>query len=148
MCAQLRLTLCNTIDCSLPGSSVHAILQARILEWVAIFSSRGSSQPRDQTHVSCIGWQILYYWATSEVHIKILSTLRKIQFNLFNMGLLWSIPTSWNSKLVFQAQDFQQVFFIGNNITAYCKIYQDLYLELKNMWNWLFLLCWLTSNSK
>ena len=45
------------MDCSPPGSSVHGILQARILKWVVILSSRGSSQPRDQTtsHVSCIG---------------------------------------------------------------------------------------------
>ena len=41
------LTLCYPMDCSLPGSSVHGILQARILEWVAVFFSRGSSQPRD-----------------------------------------------------------------------------------------------------
>ena len=47
-------TLCDPLDCSLPGSSVHGILQARILEWVAIFISRGSSPPRDQTEVSCI----------------------------------------------------------------------------------------------
>ena len=47
------LTLCNSIVCSLPGSSVLGILQARILEWVAISSSRGSSQPRDGTQVSC-----------------------------------------------------------------------------------------------
>ena len=46
--------LCNVIDCSLSDSSVHAILQARILEWAAISSSRGSSSPRDQTQVSCI----------------------------------------------------------------------------------------------
>jgi len=52
--AQLCLTLCNPIDCSPPGSSVHAILQARILEWVAIPFSRGSSPPRDQTQVSRI----------------------------------------------------------------------------------------------
>ena len=43
----------DSIDCSSPGSSVHGILQARILQWVAISSSRGSSQPRDQTQVSC-----------------------------------------------------------------------------------------------
>ena len=43
------LTLCDPTDCSLPGSSVHGILQERILEWVAISSARGSSQPRDQT---------------------------------------------------------------------------------------------------
>ena len=44
--AQLCLNLCNPMDCSLPGSSVHGIFQARILEWVAISISRGSSQPR------------------------------------------------------------------------------------------------------
>ena len=45
--AQSRPTLCNPVDCSPPGSSVHGILQARILEWVAVSFSRGSSQPRD-----------------------------------------------------------------------------------------------------
>ena len=50
---QSCLVLCNPVDCSPPVSSVHGILQARILEWVAIPFSRGSSQPRDQTWVSC-----------------------------------------------------------------------------------------------
>ena len=45
--AQSCLTLCDPTDCSLPGSSVHGIFQARVLEWVAIFFSRASSQPRD-----------------------------------------------------------------------------------------------------
>ena len=49
---QLCLTLCNPMDCSLPGFSVHGILQARILEWVAISFSRGTSWPRDRTWVS------------------------------------------------------------------------------------------------
>ena len=56
--------LCDAMDCSLPGSSVHGIQQASILEWVATFSSRGSSQPRDWTHVSyisCTGRQVLYH---------------------------------------------------------------------------------------
>jgi len=56
--------LCN--PCSLPGSSVHGILQARILEWVTISFSRRSSQPRDQTHIYCIGKQIHYHWAIRE----------------------------------------------------------------------------------
>ena len=47
-------TLYDPMDCSLPGSSVHGILQARVLEWVAVSFSRGSSQPRDRTRVSCI----------------------------------------------------------------------------------------------
>ena len=58
---QVCLTLCGPTDCSMPGSSVHRILQARIL---AISSSRGSSRPRDSTHasyVSCIGRQVLYH---------------------------------------------------------------------------------------
>ena len=53
--AQSCPTLCDSVDCSLSGSSVHGILQARILEWVAISFSRGSSQPRDRTQVSRIG---------------------------------------------------------------------------------------------
>ena len=63
MCARAQscLTLCDPIGCILPESSVHGILQARILKWVAISSSRGSSQSRDRTHVSCIGRQILYH---------------------------------------------------------------------------------------
>ena len=51
---QLYLTLCDSKNCSPPGSSVHGILQARILELVAISFSKGSSPPRDQTQVSCI----------------------------------------------------------------------------------------------
>ena len=57
-------TLCNPVVCSLPGSSVHGILQARILEWGAISFSRGPSPPRDGTcvsYVSCIGRQVLYH---------------------------------------------------------------------------------------
>ena len=52
MCAHSCLTLCDPMDYSLPGSSVHGIFQARILEWVAISYSWGSAQPRDQTCVS------------------------------------------------------------------------------------------------
>ena len=54
---------------STPDSSVHEISQERILEWVAISFSRGSSQPRDQTCIFCIGRWILYHWATREAHI-------------------------------------------------------------------------------
>ena len=64
--AQLCPTLCNPMDCSLPGSSVRGILQARMLEWVAISSSRGSFQVRDGTCISCIGRWILYRCATWE----------------------------------------------------------------------------------
>ena len=59
--AQWYLTLYNAMDCSPPGSSVHGSLQARILEWVAISFSRGSSQPRDRTWVSCIAGGLLHH---------------------------------------------------------------------------------------
>ena len=60
----LCLNFCGPMYCRPPGSSVHGISQARILEWVAVFFSRGFSLPRDQTGVSCIGRQFLYCWAT------------------------------------------------------------------------------------
>ena len=58
---QSCLTLCDPTDYSPPGSSVHEVFPARILEWVAMSSSRGSSPHRDQTQVSCIARQILYH---------------------------------------------------------------------------------------
>ena len=68
LCAKLLqscLTLCDTMDCSPPGFSVHGILQEKTLDWIARSFSRGSSWPRDRTHVSyisCIGRQVLYHW--------------------------------------------------------------------------------------
>ena len=68
LCAKLLqsfLTLCDPMDHSPPSSSVHGILQASLLEWVAVPSSRGSSPPRDQTrfsYISCIGRWVLYHW--------------------------------------------------------------------------------------
>ena len=64
MLSHLSPTLCDPTGCSPPGSSVHGILQARILEWVAMPSSRGSSPPRDRIHisyVSCISRWVLYH---------------------------------------------------------------------------------------
>ena len=87
--AQSCLTLCNPMDCSPPGSSARGIFQARILGWVAISSSRGSSQPRDGTRiswVSCTGRRILYHckidlvWTSNQVS----AFLRKQ-----DLALLW-----------------------------------------------------------
>ena len=68
VCAQSCLTLCDSLDCSLLGSSAHGISQARILEWVATSLSRGSSRPRDPAHISCTGRLILYHCGTREGH--------------------------------------------------------------------------------
>ena len=78
--AQSCPTLCDPVDCSLPGFSVHGILQARVLEWVAISFSRGSSQHRDWTQVSRIAGRRFNLWATSLgrhitlTHVKFLTT--------------------------------------------------------------------------
>ena len=60
-------TLCDPKDCNSPGSSVNGILQARILEWVVILFSKGSSQPRDQTQISHIAGRFFTVWATREI---------------------------------------------------------------------------------
>ena len=98
--AQSCPTLCDPVDCSLPGSSVHGILQARILEWVAISFSRGSSWPRDQTQVSCIGGRCFNLWATREALISGINVkdsflamspadLHKIQTTVWALSSLW-----------------------------------------------------------
>ena len=69
-----RVWLHNPMERILPGSSAHGILQAKILEWVAVSSSRGSSRPRDQTHisyVSCIGRRVLYHSTTWEAPLLV-----------------------------------------------------------------------------
>ena len=68
--AQSCPTLCNPMECSPPGSSVHGILQARILEGVVMSSSRGSSQPRDWTQVSCTADRFFTIWATILMNVK------------------------------------------------------------------------------
>ena len=62
-------TLCDPMDCRPPGPSVHEILQARILEWIAISFSRGSSWPRDWTWVSCLAGRRFNLWATRNIII-------------------------------------------------------------------------------
>ena len=95
---QSCLTLCDPIDCGPPGSSVHGILQARRLEWVAISSSRGSSRPRDGTWVSCIfctaRW-VLYHWVTRDALEKSRHTYYSgwIQ-NTANTQCWWGLGTT------------------------------------------------------
>ena len=89
------VTLCDPMDCSLLGSSVHGILQARILEWVAIPFSRGSSQHRDQIRVSCISGSFFTNWATKEAKSSHESESRSVVSNsLWPLGLYtpWTSP--------------------------------------------------------
>ena len=69
--------LCDPLDCSLPVSSVHGIFQARILEWVAISSSRGSSLPRDQIHISCVSCIAGRFFTTEPSGKFVIKTMHK-----------------------------------------------------------------------
>ena len=86
-----RVWLCDPMDHSLPGFSVHGIFQARVLEWVAISFSRGSSWPRDQTHVSCIAGRRFTLWATYDPNLELMKSLwNYLDFwNLLAIFLFW-----------------------------------------------------------
>ena len=83
VCAPSCPTLCDSMDCSPPSSSMHGIFQARILDWHVISYSRGHSQPRDQTHVSgisCFSRQILYH-APPRKPISTVESVNKSGYN-------------------------------------------------------------------
>ena len=87
--AQSRLTLCDPMDCSPPGSSVHGILLAGMLKWVAIPFSRGCSWPRDQTHVSCLAGEFFTVWATRKAMILVFLIFSfKTYFSLSSFTLI------------------------------------------------------------
>ena len=78
------------MDCSPTGSSVHGTSQARILEWVAIYFSRGSPWPRDRTCISYIGRPILYHWATWEAQkVSLEDVEKKILSGFWGHNSLW-----------------------------------------------------------
>ena len=81
--AQSCPTLCEPLDSSLPGSSVHRILQARILEWIAISFSRGSSRSRNWTQVPCIVGRFFTIWATREAQSFWGEILNRVFFFFF-----------------------------------------------------------------
>ena len=72
-------TLCDSMNCSLPGSSVHLILQARILDWLANPFSRGSSRTRDWTKVSCIAGKFFTIRATRDAPIYAAAAAKSLQ---------------------------------------------------------------------
>ena len=105
---QSCLTLCGLMDCSPPGSSVHGILQARILKWVAMSSSRGSSWLRDQIWVSCIARGFFHRWAT-------LCWIPKS--HLFPWPCPWTLD-SHLSKHSISLHHFHLKFHINSNINC------------------------------
>ena len=114
--AQSCLILCDPMDCSPPGSSVHGISQARILEWIAMPSSRGSSQPRDRTLVfcgSCISRWILYHWVIWKAQLKAI-------FNGLPQRLWFS--SFFSSAPVWGCNTHPRIFSVGRLLSGWCVL--------------------------
>ena len=122
--AHLCPTLCDPMGCSPPGSSVHGILQARILEWVAMPFSRESSRPRYQTFVSCIAGRFCTIWATNEALKSVIwpciCPVLFIYNTLFSIWqkliILWLLHTCMKNE--FRYSDEQKVFLGGSHSTC------------------------------
>ena len=113
--AQSCPTLCNPMDCSLPSSSAHGILQAKILEWVSISFSRGSSQHRDRTWVCCMAGRFFTIWATKEAHTPL-----KAHFEI--LSLIKSSQTLWTptSTSVLNVSPYHTAL---NGLVSLCSLF-------------------------
>ena len=109
------------MDCKLPGSSVHGISQARVLEWVAIPFSRGSSRPRDQTQLSCIAGRFFTNWAMREAHW----VSRRKHFLMILILELTNPQRSWEGSLEFLHQDHFPIPNILEDVN-----YDDLFVAV------------------
>ena len=148
--AQSCSTLCDPMDSNPPGFSVHGIFQERILEWVAVFFSRWSSQPRNWTWVSCIAGRFLTNWATREAQIVLVdiskSSIRKLDlftsklwvpvspqpfskrvyFHTWKFLLIWLFPCDF--ILLSLVRVFVYLFIYWRTILVAFKILSCLYL--------------------
>ena len=91
------------MDCSLSGSCVHGIFQARVLEWIAISFSRGSSQPRNRTRVSCIAGGHFTVWATREALLR----LAMVKANFFSSSHVWMWELDYKESWVLKNWCFE-----------------------------------------
>ena len=109
--AQSCQTLCSPIDGSPLDSSVHGVLQARILGWISVSFSRGSSLPKDQTWVSCIAGRFFTIWVTREAHVYIYTHTHTHTHKYIHKNIHMHIYTH-----------IYIFFFIFPSIMVYCRI--------------------------
>ena len=119
-------TLCGLMDCSLPGSSVHGIFQARILEWVAIPFSRGSCQPRDWTQASRTGSGFLIVWATREALKALVKAIKKKKKKDILNDNSWYFPSPGNLGCCLRHETF--IAKIGSNHSKPGKDIRKIFL--------------------
>ena len=146
--AQLCLTLCNAMDNRPPGSPVHGILPARILEWVAISSSRGSSWPRDRTciSVSCIGRWILYHKPPGKLYFTSYFSLIPIPHLFTSNHISCSFSLLHIFQFSFLCKKCRKFLYIHLNSTHFSRRNLLLFCEsfLDHTSPDLTLLCYLT----
>ena len=136
--------LCDTMDCSLPGSSVHGILQARILKWVAMLFSRGSSWPRNWTQISCLAGRFFTaesprnFYTSYQKHWACLSTFWK-NLNSFIFvcccnfkHLVGTYNSQYHNIFVFNFLPcfciyFMEVCILGHTLTGHSRWYLSVW---------------------
>ena len=130
--AQSCPTLCDPMGCSLPGSSVHEIFQAIVLEWIAISFSRGSSQPRDRTRVSRIVDRRFTVWATcfSEVIFKSSFMLNCLPSSFWYVLVLFD---NWNKCLRFPPFYVQSLKVYSADRKTLCSLLPHVNKREENM---------------
>ena len=108
-------TLCDPMDCSLSGSSIHGIFQARVLEWIAISFSRESSQPRNRTRVSHIAGRCFTVWAT--IHRRTIQNrshhdgvITHLEPDILKDEIKWALGSNTMNK-VMEMMEFQHSYF-------------------------------------
>ena len=112
--AQSCPNLCGHMECSLPGSFAHGLLQARILEWVPMPFSRRSSQPRDQSQVSHIAGRFFTVWATREC------SMRYPNFEVFykSWALMHTVYTT--STINQHNREYYKIFHLSKDKVVFC----------------------------
>ena len=139
------------VDCSLPGSSIHGIFQARILKWVAISFSRGSSWPRDRTWVSCITGRLLTIWATKEALYLTIFTCFTNFISIYLCPFPFLEKLWWLLIIQFLNTDFTCRYVIHITYSTYHKtVKSENYSEihdffLRFVYNILVFICFILS---
>ena len=124
-------SLCDPMGCSPPGSSVQGIFQARILKWVAISFSKGSSQPRDWTHISFVGRQILY-WATWEAPYwnMSLANLNVRPENFYGLKSCFKTPFAFISRVTLEPDHSSVRWGLQQWLKLFCQVFEYRHLEV------------------
>ena len=133
---QLCLALCDPGDCSLPGSSVHGIFQARILEWVTVPSSRGSSWSRDQTHLCLL---CLLYRQVGSLPLVLPGKPWHFHYFVFDMARMPGAGT--NKLLEWFPEAWNQWWSTGNKVEMPWQSVKEEVKTLKEVSIWMDFLC-------